>query len=91
MALLFAAASYEKDGRHWIALLLSDISLGLSLESKSNLVCPSRGEAPKTCTVAMAQRNYTPVNQIRLTNVAIVKYKKGTAYSPWLGKRPIRV
>ena len=48
-------------------------------------------EAPKTCTAAMAQRNFTPVNQIRLTNVAIVKYKKGTAYSPWLGKRPIRV
>ena len=79
------AASYEKNCRHWIALLLSDISLGLSLESKSNLV--TRGGA-QTCTVAMAQRNFTPVNQIRLTNVAIVKYKKGTAYSPWLeGKR----
>ena len=79
------AASYEKDGRHWIALLLSVISLGLSLESQPG------HEAPKTCTAAMAQRNFTPVNQIRLTNVAIVKYKKGTACSPWLGKRPIRV
>ena len=36
----------------------------------------------------MAQRNFTPVNQIRLTNVAIVKYKNGTACFPVAWQAP---
>ena len=33
--------------------------------------------AESAAGIAMAQRNFTPTNQVRLTNVAIVKYKKG--------------